>query len=153
MRPWVWVFWLLLGPTISSVTLEWYIFVAVSHDNHLSCQRTHNQMFIFRHVMLLTQKVSSLKSFLSMRSGYVSKRRYLKVTWNNKYQMKMHYLIRHHLKNASLTKMVVITKHFNPLPILGKKHYRQAPHLEVNRMLGVSRECLKPRMVLLSLPL
>lgn len=29
-RPWLWIAWLLVGPTISSISFDWYIFVAVS---------------------------------------------------------------------------------------------------------------------------
>ena len=28
-RPWLWIVWLFVGPTISSISFDWYIFVAV----------------------------------------------------------------------------------------------------------------------------
>ena len=31
IKPWFWVLWLFLGPTIRSIAHEWYIFIAVSH--------------------------------------------------------------------------------------------------------------------------
>jgi hypothetical protein len=31
IKPWFWVLWLFLGPTISSIAYQWYIFIAVSH--------------------------------------------------------------------------------------------------------------------------
>ena len=29
VRPWFWIMWLLLGPVIGSIAVQWYIFVAV----------------------------------------------------------------------------------------------------------------------------
>lgn len=32
IQPWVWIIWLLLGPTLSSIAFEWYIFVSVGNN-------------------------------------------------------------------------------------------------------------------------
>lgn len=30
VRPWFWILWLLLGPILGSIAVQWYVFVAVS---------------------------------------------------------------------------------------------------------------------------
>ena len=29
IRPWVWIIWLFMGPTVGSIAFQWYIFIAV----------------------------------------------------------------------------------------------------------------------------
>lgn len=41
VRPWFWILWLLLGPVLGAIAVQWYIFVAVrlrffaSHCSHI----------------------------------------------------------------------------------------------------------------------
>lgn len=153
VRPWVWVLWLLLGPTISSIAFEWYIFVSVSHYLSESYTNIHS---LSRHAPLFTQKASSRKLSSNTLSVYVSKQRHPKAKRiNNRGQILRPWLtlhqLRHHLALKTVMKTVVMTKHCDPLPIPGRKHYRRVPHLEVNLMPGASRECLEQRALLLSL--
>ncbi|QRW00095.1 ABC transporter transmembrane region [Ceratobasidium sp. AG-Ba] len=47
-RPWVWVFWLFVGPVIGSVSIEWYKFVACRAVTHAEAMLTQ---LIFEHTL------------------------------------------------------------------------------------------------------
>ncbi|KAE9396473.1 hypothetical protein BT96DRAFT_996727 [Gymnopus androsaceus JB14] len=59
VRPWVWVLWLLLGPTISSIAFEWYIFVSTRSIVHTESIITQ---VVFEHALRIRVKAETSKS-------------------------------------------------------------------------------------------
>ncbi|KAF5346100.1 hypothetical protein D9757_014021 [Collybiopsis confluens] len=59
MRPWFWVVWLLVGPTISSIAFEWYIFVATRCIVHTESIITQ---VVFEHALRIRVKAETSSS-------------------------------------------------------------------------------------------
>ncbi|KIK51558.1 hypothetical protein GYMLUDRAFT_50501 [Collybiopsis luxurians FD-317 M1] len=58
-RPWVWIVWLLVGPTISSIAFEWYIFVATRNIVHTESIITQ---VVFEHALRIRVKAETSKN-------------------------------------------------------------------------------------------
>ncbi|KAJ3799615.1 hypothetical protein GGU11DRAFT_858145 [Lentinula aff. detonsa] len=58
-KPWVWIIWLLLGPTISSIAFEWYIFVSTRSIVHTESIITQ---VVFEHALRIRVKAETSKS-------------------------------------------------------------------------------------------
>ncbi|KAJ4490432.1 hypothetical protein J3R30DRAFT_3666905 [Lentinula aciculospora] len=59
IRPWVWIVWLLLGPTISSIAFEWYIFVSTRSIVHTESIITQ---VVFEHALRIRVKAETSRS-------------------------------------------------------------------------------------------
>ncbi|KAJ3774339.1 hypothetical protein FB446DRAFT_729352 [Lentinula raphanica] len=58
-KPWIWIIWLLLGPTISSVAFEWYIFVSTRSIVHTESIITQ---VVFEHALRIRVKAEASES-------------------------------------------------------------------------------------------
>ncbi|KAJ3931939.1 MAG: hypothetical protein NXY57DRAFT_961301 [Lentinula lateritia] len=59
IQPWVWIIWLLLGPTLSSIAFEWYIFVSTRSIVHTESIITQ---VVFEHALRIRVKAETSKS-------------------------------------------------------------------------------------------
>ncbi|KAF8830087.1 hypothetical protein HHX47_DHR2000412 [Lentinula edodes] len=59
IQPWVWIIWLLLGPTLSSIAFEWYIFVSTRSIVHTESIITQ---VVFEHALRIRVKAETSQS-------------------------------------------------------------------------------------------